>query len=289
MASSAAAAGRELLGSPAPPAVKRDLGEVDRGMPRDLRLNPDVAHARAVAASNGSVVYFAALQGGGYCAELVTQAAGPRGAVCSTAVQTQSTPISVTVPFSEPIRADSPVTVSGHVASASARLVELVYPDGGSDAVELGERGFYVAEVPPQHLAAVHQHGLLLVARDRHGKPLAQAVIPSDAITPPSTAEHPDPVEIDTVSTERDFTRVLRVRGELHLAGVDHVTLRYPDGATVRVPLRGRRLDYAVPVARQHDLMTPGTVTAWSADGRALAERPVAAVAYWHAREGGRG
>jgi hypothetical protein len=134
MASSAAAAGRELLGSPAPPAVKRDLGEVDRGMPRDLRLNPDVAHARAVAASNGSVVYFAALQGGGYCAELVTQAAGPRGAVCSTAVQTQSTPISVTVPFSEPIRADSPVTVSGHVASASARLVELVYPDGGSDA-----------------------------------------------------------------------------------------------------------------------------------------------------------
>ncbi|HEV8567001.1 MAG TPA: hypothetical protein VGQ92_07870 [Actinoplanes sp.] len=289
LATSAAAAGVAILGSPAPPAVKRDLLDVDRGMPRDLRLNPDVAHARAVAASNGSVVYFAALKGGGYCAELVTRAAGPRGAVCSTAQQAQRTPISVTVPFSDPVRPDSPVTVSGRVASPSARTVELVYPDGASDSVGLGERGFYAAEVPPAHLAAVHQHGLLLVARDGDGKPLAQAVIPTDAITPPSEAERPDPIQIDTVSTERDFTRVLRVRGELHLAGVDHLTLRYPDGTTVRVPLRGRRFDYAIPTVRQHDLMTPGTVTAWRADGRALAHRPVAAVAYWRAREGGRG
>jgi len=288
-AGSAAAAGLELLGSPAPPAVRRDLHDVDRGMPRDLRLNPDVAHARAVAASNGSVVYFAPLKGGGYCAELVTQAAGPCCAVCSTAQQAQRTPISVTVPFSDPIRPDSPVTVSGRVTSASAHSVELVYPDGGSDSVKLGERGFYVANVPPEHLAAVHEHGLLLVARDGDGKPLAQAVIPTDAITPPSKVERPDPIEIDTVSTERDFTRVLRVRGELHLAGIDHLTLRYPDGTTVPVPLRGQRFDYAVPTGRRHDLMTPGTVTAWSADGRALASRPVAAVAYWRGREGGGG
>jgi len=188
-----------------------------------------------------------------------------------------------------PLRSDSPVTVSGRVTSASARSVELVYPDGGSGSVELGERGFYVADVPPEHLGAVHEHGLLLVARDGDGMPLAQAVIPTDAITPPSKAERPDPIEIDTVSTARDFTRVLRVRGELHLAVVDHLTLRYPDGTTVRVPLRGQHFDYAVPIVRQHDLMTPGTVTAWSADGRALAYRPVAAVAYWRAREGGRG
>jgi len=48
-------------------------------------------------------------------------------------------------------------------------------------------------------------------------------------------------------------------------------------------------LDYAVPTVRQHDLVTPGTVTAWSVDGRALAYRPVAAVAYWRTREAGRG
>jgi hypothetical protein len=289
VAGTAAGAGVELLGSPAPPGVRRDLREVDRGMPRDLRLNPDVAHARAVAAANGSVVYFAPLQGGGYCAELVTPAAGPRGAVCSTAEQALRTPISVTVPFRDPVRPDSPVTVSGRVASAGARSVELVYPDGGSDSVELGERGFYLAKVPPEHLAAVHQHGLLLIARDGDAEPLAQAVLPTDAITPPSKVERPDPIEIDTVSTERDFTRVLRVRGQLHLAGVDHLTLRYPDGMTVQVPLRGQRFDYAVPTVRQHDLMTPGTITAWSADGRALANRPVAAVAFWRGRERGGG
>jgi len=102
LAGSAAGTGIELLGSPAPPAVRRDLRDVDHGMPRDLRLNPDVTQARAVAAANGSVVYFAPLKGGGYCAELVTQAAGSRGAVCSTAQQAQRTPISVTVPFSDP-------------------------------------------------------------------------------------------------------------------------------------------------------------------------------------------
>ena len=56
---------------------------------------------------------------------------------------------------------------------------------------------------------------------------------------------------------------------------------------TVRVPLHGRRFDLAVPRGRRHDLMRPGTVTALGADGRVLARRPVAAVAYWHARDGG--
>jgi hypothetical protein len=30
--------------------------------------------------------------------------------------------------------------------------------------------------------------------------------------------------------------------------------------------------------------MTPGTITAYDAHGTVLAERPVAAVAYWHSR-----
>ena len=36
----AAVAGFDILGSPPPPVVQRDLESVDRGMPRDLRLNP---------------------------------------------------------------------------------------------------------------------------------------------------------------------------------------------------------------------------------------------------------
>ena len=283
LASSAAVAGFDILGSEAPPAVKRDLLNVDRGMPRDLRLNPRVAGARAVAATDDSVVYFAALEGGGYCAELVTRGAQPRGAVCSTEEGADGRGMSVTVPFTDPVRADSPVTVSGRVASPAGSSVELVYPDGQSDLVELGAERFYVADVPASHLAAVHRHGLLLVARDPHGHPLAEAVIPTDAITPPSEADRPhDPIELDTVSTESDLTLVLRVRGRLYVHGVDHLTLRYPDGKTVRIAPDGSRFDYRVPAGRRHDLMTPGTLTAFDADNRVLAERPVAAVAYWH-------
>src|SRR5262249_43547097 len=153
------------------------------------------------------------------------------------------------------------------------------------DLIKLGAARFYVLDVPDSHLAAVHAHGLMLVARSDKGEVLAQAVVPSDAITPPTESERPhDPIELDTVSTEADLTRVLRVRGDLYVGRVDHVTLRYADGTTVRLPLAGRRFDYPVPQDRQRDLMRPGTVTAWSADGRVLAERPVAAVAYWHGR-----
>jgi hypothetical protein len=188
-------------------------------------------------------------------------------------------------PVTDPVTDDSPVTVSGRVSKPGAAAVELVYPDGGADSVTLGERGFYVADVPAAHLTAVHRHGLLLVARDDDGGSLAQAVIPTDAITPPTEAERPhDPIELDTVSTESDLTLVLRVRGALYVKGVDHLTLRYPDGKTVRIKPRGDRFDYAVPTERQGDLMTPGTIAAYDAHGTVLAERSVAAVAYWHSR-----
>jgi len=279
----AAVAGFDILGSPAPPVVRHDLESVDRGMPRDLRLNPDVESARAVAATGDSVVYYAQLAGGGYCAELVTRGAPPRGAVCSTDADADG--LSVTVPFTDPVTDDSPVTVSGRVAKPGAAGVELVYPDGGTDFVSLGERGFYVADVPSQHLAAVHRRGLLLVARGEDGERLAQAVIPTDAITPPTEAERPhDPIELDTVSTGSDLTLVLRVRGALYVQGVDHLTLRYPDGRAATFEPRGDRFDYPVPRERQGDLMTPGTITAYDAHGTVLAERPVAAVAYWHSR-----
>jgi hypothetical protein len=249
-----------------------------------------VAHAHAVAASGEAVVYFAALKDGGYCAELVTRRDGPRGALCSTAEQVDQTPLSVTIPFTDPVTDTSPVTVSGHVSAAGAQAVELVYPDGASDRFAIGERGFYATGVPEAHLRAVHRGGLLLIARDGDGKPLAQAVVPMDAITPPPEADRPhDRIEIDTVSDENDLTKVLRVRGTLYVKGADRITLRYGDGRTVDGPRHGNRFDYAVPRRFQKDLMTPGTVTARAADGRVLAERTVAAVAFWQARERGGG
>ena len=175
LASSVAIAGFSILGSPAPPAVKRDLLDVDRGMPRDLRLNPDVARAHAVAAADGSVVYYAALRGGGYCAELVTADGRARGAVCSG---TARRGLSVTVPFTDPVRRTHRSRCRGASPTASARSVELVYPDGGHDTAALGARGFYVADVPAAHLRAVHADGLMLIARDADGAALAQAVVP---------------------------------------------------------------------------------------------------------------
>ncbi|MEO8689681.1 MAG: hypothetical protein ABI611_15905 [Solirubrobacteraceae bacterium] len=277
-----------ILGRPAPESVKRDLRAVDRGMPADLRRNPDVESAHAVAVADGSTVYFAQLADGGYCAELVTGDRA-RGAVCSTAGQTDKTPIGVTVPFTDPIKDTSPVTVSGRVSVAGARVVQLVYPDQAVDEVPISPERFYVAEVPEAHLAAVHRRGLLLIARDADGKALAQAVVPADAITPPTEAQRPkDPIEIDTISDGSDLTRMLGVRGTVQIPGVTRLRLRYPDGHSAAIALKEQRYRYDVPRARQRDFATrPGTIEAIDARGAKVGERMVASVAFWRRRNGG--
>jgi hypothetical protein len=76
----AGAATGALLILPAPPHVQRDLAAVDQGLPADLRLNPDVQSARAVASSGSSTLYVADLKEGGYCSEIVTGDGRGRGA-----------------------------------------------------------------------------------------------------------------------------------------------------------------------------------------------------------------
>jgi hypothetical protein len=271
----AAVGAATLLGRPAPPGVRADLRAVDQGMPADLRLNPDVAHAHSVAASGGAVVYFAALAGGGYCAELVT-GGHPRGAVCSTAQETDATPLAVTIPFTDPVTERSPVTVSGHV-SVPASTVELVYPDGGTDTAAVSPARFYVAEVPEAHLSAVHRLGLMLVARDADGAALAQAVVPYDAVSPPAERDRPhDALEVETVTDHGDFTRILRARGRVQ--GAARLVLRYPDAAPIEVSPHGRSFDIAIPPAQRGAV---GELTAYAADGRRIATRTVAPVSYF--------
>src|SRR6185436_2189964 len=96
LATAAAAAGR--LGGPAPDRVREHLAALDRGMPADLRLNPDVEHARAVAATSSGVLYGADLADGGYCLE-VASADRPRGAVCVTAGRLRDRAVEVTAPI----------------------------------------------------------------------------------------------------------------------------------------------------------------------------------------------
>src|SRR5262245_16103497 len=71
LASVAAATG--LLGGPAPEPIRADLASVDQGLPEDLRANPDVENAMAVAATANAVLYAADVKGGGYCYEIATE------------------------------------------------------------------------------------------------------------------------------------------------------------------------------------------------------------------------
>jgi hypothetical protein len=287
LAGSAAVAAVQLLG--APDSVKRDFLAVDEGMPADLRLNPDVEHARRVAVSGDAAVYFAPLADGGYCAELVSGGRG-RGAVCSTREQTDHSAIGVTVPFTDPVRDTSPVTVSGRVGPAAATTIRLVYPDHATDDVAISSDRFYLASVPPEHLRAVHHGGLMLLAVDRDERSLAEAVVPFDAITPPTEAQRPkDPIEVDTISDHRDFTLLLGVRGTVSADGhPTRVRLVFPDGSAITAPLRDGAYFVHVPADRRHDFArAPGAVQALDAEGEVVAERAVASVAYWRARNGG--
>ena len=281
----AAVAAERLLGGPAPPAVKRDLAAVDSGLPADLRLNPDVVHAHSVASTGASTVYYAALSDGGYCAELVTAGERRRGAVCTTDASAGNHPIGVTVPFTDPVKADSPVTVSGRVELADAVRLELRYPDGATDRVRLGLGRFYVYDVPAEHLASVHAHGLLLVARNAAGSELASAVVPSDGVTPTKPSERTrDPLEAVTSVDDGDLSNVLAVSGRAP-NGAATVELALADGPTTRAAVREGAFRLTLDSAARGALRRPATLTARAADGRAIARRVVAAPSFWLARE----
>jgi hypothetical protein len=178
------------------------------------------------------------------------------------------------------------VVVSGHVSAAAARTVQLVYPDGGSDVVAIERERMYVAQVPAAHLAAVHRVGLLVVARDDAGEAVAQAVVPSDAITPPAGAARPhDALEVETVTDHGDMSRILVVRALVAEPAVQ-VVLRYPDGERVPMERRGKSFAVAVPAARRDDFArAPGMVIGFDASGRQVMARPVIAPSLARSRE----
>src|SRR5919197_851525 len=175
-----------LFGQPAPESVKREIAGVDQGLPQDIRLNPDVENARAVAATGSSTLYFATLKDGGYCYEISTAAEGGRGAVCTTAAQAQERPIEVTVPFTDPIEDTSPVTVGGRVNADGAASLEIRYGDGGTDAIPFGDERFFVFDVPASHLTSVHHHAFELVALGSSGDLVGTAHVPAVAPAPPN-------------------------------------------------------------------------------------------------------
>ena len=285
LAAALGAVAGELVGAPAPTSVKRDLAGVDQGMPADLRLNPDVESAVLAASSQNARLYYAALDGGGYCFEIVTATEGGRGAVCTPAADVRAQPIEITMPFTDPVTQRSPIEVGGRVNVAAASF-EARFADGLTAPIELSANGFYLYEVPRAQVESAHIDGFDLIAYDAAGASLATATAPPTDFSDPGAMDRAMPIFVSTISTHEDFTKVIGIEGSVNVDGARRLELRYPDGSTVRIPIRSDgSYHYDLPIGRVDDLASlPGELIAYDSHGKEIARAPVASVAYWHAR-----
>jgi hypothetical protein len=276
-----------LLGWPAPEHVKREIASVDRGLPADLRLNPDVEHARAVASTGDSTLYAASLRDGGSCSEIVTAGERGRGATCTTGAELASRPLQMTVPSDAGAGPQTPVVVGGRLASKDTARLEVRYPNGSAEQVRLGDDRFFLFDVPAGQLSSVHAAGLTLVALDQTGAVVARQQLPADWDDPAASDEQA-PIYVSTRSDESDLTKVYGLEGHVGAAGAATLKLDYGDGTTVAIPLQpDGGYEYTVPPQRVGDFMTPRTLIAQDASRRVVARATVAAVAYWRGRERG--
>jgi hypothetical protein len=285
LAAALGAVAGELVGGPAPASVKQDLAGADQGMPADLRLNPDVESAVLAAYSANAQLYYAALNDGGYCFEIVTATEGARGAVCTRAADARSQAIEITMPFTDPVTPRSPIEVGGRVNVAAASL-EARFADGQTAPIQLGSDGFFLYEVPREQVESAHIDGFDLIAYDAAGASLASATAPPTDFSDPGVMDREMPIFVSTISTQSDFRKVLGVEGSVNVPGAAALELHFPDGSFVDVPLRTNgTYHYDLPAERQNDLFVqPGRLVARDAHGNEIATAPVAAVAYWHSR-----
>ena len=226
-----------LLGWPAPPHVKQEIAAVDQGLPADLRLNPDVEHARSGAATGHASLYAASLGDGGSCSEIVTVGERGRGATCTTSAQAGARPLDVTMPFDDETGPDAPVVVGGHVNAEAAVSLRVNYVDGSSDPVPLGDDRYFHFEIPAAERASVHASGLELVAYEESGAIVARATVPADwddAAVPDERA----PLYASTRSDESDFTKVYGLEGHVSAPGATRLELVYGDGTRVAIPIQ---------------------------------------------------
>jgi hypothetical protein len=276
-----------LFGQPAPAHVRTDIGAVDRGLPGDLQLNPDVTNAHEVAASSSSILYEAPLKDGGYCTEIVTADGRRRGSTCSTAADAAGRAIQITLPSDD--QPSSPVTVGGRVNAQGATTLELQYGEQGPiDRIGLGDDRFFIFDVPAAHVELAHNSNLLFTARDAAGAAVARGTVPSDW-GDPAMPDDSQPLYVSTRSDEGDFTKIFGIEGHVSAPGAVALELRYSDGQSVKIPIEsdGSYL-YMLPSDRVDSFMRPQTLVALDTANRVIASAPVASVAYWTGKERGR-
>ena len=243
------------------------------------------ACAHAVAAADGSPSTTPRCAGGGYCAELVTAGERARGAVCSAPYAPRA------ALGDDPVHRSGAGGLTGHGVGGRVpprrRLGELVYPDGATIRSRLVLRALLCLRRPGAHLAPCSRRAA--ADRPRRGRQRAR---------PGGRTERRDHApEGGGARARPDRARHGQHRRRPH-EGPARARRRPCPRRRPRHPPLPRRRDRARPAARAAlrprraprppgRLHAPGTVAALGADGRVLARRPVAAVAYWHARDGG--
>ncbi len=274
-----------LLGWPAPEHVKKELAAVDRGLPEDLRLNPDVEHASAVASDGSSTLYAASLKDGGRCTELVTPGDRGRGATCSTGADQVSRPIDVAVPSDEEAGDEDPVIFAGRLNAPEGAELEIAYADEGVDPIPLGDDRYFVFEVPGERRASARAFGFRLIARDDGGSIIATTSVPADW-DDPAVPDEAAPLFVSTRSDESDLTKVYGIEGHVSAEGAASLELDYGEGDRVPIAIEpDGSFEYTVPQDRVGDFMQPRLLVARDRAGTAIVSRPVAAVAWWRGRE----
>ena len=279
VATAAAASG--VLGGPAPDPIRAHLAGLDAGMPQDLRLNPDVEHAMAVASTTSGVLYAADLKDGGYCIEVASEGDKPRGAACVTAAHLRDRAIEVTAPI--PSGPAAALLVGGRINDSSVERVVVRNPDGTSNDVALGLARYWLVEVPDSVRAVALANGVQIAGVDTDGQDVSTlAVPPLRDEDPDGTAlDRAQPVFVSTISTGDDLTLVLGVEGSVNAKGATTLELQYPDSTTADIALSpDGSYRFMIPPDRQSDFASSsGRLIARDASGQVVASVSFSSVA----------
>jgi hypothetical protein len=273
-----------VLGGPAPEPVKEHLAELDRGMPADLRYDADLEHTRAVAATASGVLYLADTRDGGYCIEVVSETDRPRGAICLTGAQVGVRPIEVTAPL--PDSDTTPLLVGGRADDDRVAAIRVRYADGTVTDVPFGTDRAWLLEVPATQQASALAQGLTIVGVDAAGAKVDDVTVPPLRDDDPLGTRHDAEQRLvsSTISDGDDFRLVLGIEGDVNVARPPRLTLHYPDGTTVRVPLaEDGSFALMLPERRTDDFADQAGRLVVTREGEVIAKTTVASVAYWRA------
>ncbi len=281
------AAATGLLGGPAPDQVKESLAGLDRGMPADLRYNPDIDNARGVAETAGGAVYLADTADGGYCLEVASKKGRPGGASCVTAGDLKSRPLDVLAPI--PANDEATLLIGGRANSDAIVTMRARFADGDLRPIAFGLDRAWLLEVSAEHRASVLADGLLIEGISATGAATATQQVPPLRDEDPQGMKFDatQPLVLQTISDDADLTRVLGIEGKVNVPGSATLTVRYPDGSSTSVPVApDGRYEFRFPANRQDDFARSAGALVVTRDGAVVASRPISSVAHWRARNG---